>query len=103
MKTDEPMFLLDDLQSLLEKQIELARKSNFRRVEALADRSNSVIEEIAVSKQYNTPQFSDQRKHIADLHKKFQLILTAGKDTLSGQLKQIGNVRKTLKAYRNSG
>ena len=37
MNADEQMHLLDNLQSLLEKQIELTRKGNFRRVEALAE------------------------------------------------------------------
>lgn len=102
MKTDKPISLLDQLQSLLEQQIELACKSDFRRVEALAEQTNSVIEQIATSKQHNMLEFSDQRKHIADLYKKLQLIFTAGKDTVSGQLKQISDVRKTLNAYRNN-
>ncbi|GAG68342.1 unnamed protein product [marine sediment metagenome] len=46
MKADEQISLLDDLQSLLEKQIEMARRGNFRLVEALAEQADSVVEKI---------------------------------------------------------
>ena len=103
MKADEQMRLLDNLQSLLEKQIEMARRSNFRRVEALAEQANSVVEKIVKIKAFEQPGFDGQREHLTKLYEKLELILAAGKDSVGKQLRQVGNVRKTLSAYRNNG
>ena len=103
MKTDEQVLLLDNLQSLLENQIAMARRSNFRHVEALAERANAVVEKIVETKTFDHPEFDTQRKHIVKLYKKVQLILAAEKDSVGRQMKKVGNVRKTLRAYRNSG
>ena len=102
MKTDEQMHLLDNLQSLLEKQIEMARKSDFRRVEALAEQADPIIEEIVKTNAFEQPGIDLQRGHLTKLYKKLELILTAGKDSVGRQLRQVGNVRKTLRAYRNN-
>ena len=102
MNTDEQTLLLDNLQSLLEKQIEMARRSNFRQVEALAEQAGSVVEEIIKTKAFQQPQFNDQREQITKLYKKLELILAAGKDSVGGQLRQIGSGKKTLQAYRNN-
>ena len=102
MSTDKEISMLDELQSLLEKQIEMARRSNLRRVEALAEQADSVVEKIVKTKTFDQPEFDAQRKHMVKLYKKLQLILAAGKDSVSRQLRQVGNVRKTLKAYRDN-
>ena len=49
MNTGEQTLLLDNLQSTLEKQITMARESNFRRVEALAGQANSIVDKIGLS------------------------------------------------------
>ena len=103
MKADEQTHLLDNLQSLLEKQIEMARRSDFRCVEALAEQADSIVEKIVNIKTFEQPEFDGQREHLTKLYKKLELILAAGKDSVGKQLKQVGNVRKTLKAYRNNG
>ena len=103
MSNHKQISMLDELQSLLEKQIEMARRSNLRRVEALAEQTDSVVEKIVKTKTFDQPEFDAQRKHMVKLYKKLQLILAAGKDSVSRQLRQVGNVRKTLKAYRDNG
>jgi len=102
VKADEQTHLLDNLQSLLEKQIEMARRSDFRCVEALAEQADSIVEKIVKIKAFEQPEFDSQREHLTKLYKKLELILAAGKDSVGKQLKQVGNVRKTLKAYRNN-
>jgi hypothetical protein len=102
VKADEQMCLLDNLQSLLEKQIEMARRSNFRRVEALAEQADSIVEKIVKIKAFEQPEFDGRRKHLTKLYEKLQLILAVGKDSVGRQLRQVGNVRKTLHAYRNN-
>jgi hypothetical protein len=102
VKADEQMRLLDNLQSLLEKQIEMARRGNFRRVEVLAEQADSIVEKIVKIKPFEQPEFDARRKHLTKLYEKLQLILAAGKDSVGRQLRQVGNVRKTLHAYRNN-
>ena len=102
MKADEQISLLDNLQVLLETQIEMALKGNFRRVEALAEQADSVVEKIVRTKAFEQSGSEGQRKNLAELYKKLELILAAGKASIGKQLRQMGNVRKTLKVYRNS-
>ncbi len=103
MNANENMHLLDDLQALLEKQIRMARKGNFRRVELLAEESGLVAEKIAQIKLFAQPKFDDRRAHLLKLYKQLELILAAGKASVGGQLRQVGDVRKTLKVYQNNG
>ena len=103
MNTDEQRRLLDNLRCLLEKQIEMARRSNFRRVEALAEQAGSIVEKIVKTKAFEQHEFDGERVHLAELYKKLELILAAGKDSVGRQLRQVGSGRKTLQAYRNSG
>ena len=102
MNVNKQNYLLD-LQSLLEKQIEMARRGNFRRVEVLAEQADSIVEEIVKIKAFEQPEFDGRREHLTKLYKKLELMLAAGKDTVGRQLRQVGNVKKTLHAYRNSG
>lgn len=103
MSTDEKIHLLDNLQNLLETQIEMARRSNLRRVEALAEQADSVVEKITKAKPFDQPEFDGRCEHLTELYKKLQLILAAGKDSVGRQLRQVSNARKTLKTYRNNG
>ena len=102
MKADEQIGLLDNLQVLLETQMEMARKGDFRRVEALAEQADSVVEKIVKTTTFAQPEFDGRRKHLVKLYKKLELILAAGKESVGRQLRQVGNVRKTLHAYRNN-
>lgn len=102
MNTDEQMHLLDNLQSLLEKQIEMARRSNFRCVEALTEQANSVVEKIVKTKAFEQPGSEGWREHLTKLYEKLELILAAGKDSVGKQLRQVGSGRKTLHVYHNN-
>jgi DNA primase catalytic subunit len=103
VNADEQKHLLDNLQSLLEKQIEMARKGNFRHVEVLAERAAPAIEKIAKIKSFGRPEFDERRKHLVKLYQKLELMLEAEKASVGRQQRQVDNVRKILKAYRNSG
>ncbi|MHC4122095.1 MAG: hypothetical protein ACYSSI_00860 [Planctomycetota bacterium] len=102
MNTDEHMLLLDNLQSLLEKQIEMARRDDFRRLEMLAEQAGHVVDKIVKIKLFGQPEFDGRRKHLVKLYKKLELMLAAGKASVGKQLRQVGNVKKTLKVYRSS-
>jgi len=102
MSTDKQIHLLDGLQSLLEKQIELARRSNFRKVEALAEQAGSIIGEIVRTKVLEQAEFRQQGKHLAKLYRQLTLMLAAEKEHLSGQLQRVSKGKKILEAYRNN-
>lgn len=103
MNTDEQVSLLDDLQGLLEKQIETARRGNLRRVEALAAQADSIIARIVQTRVLEQTEFDGQREHLTKLYKKLELILATGKEAVGKQMRQIGSGRRALQAYRNSG
>ena len=71
VKADEQVHLLDNLQSLLEEQIEMARRSNFHRVEALAGQADSIVEKIVKTKVLEHPRFDSRREHLTKLYKIF--------------------------------
>ena len=96
------LHLLVNLQKLLEKQIEMARKGNLNSVEVLTEQADTVIEKIVRIKGFEQPEFDDRRRHLVKLYKKLELILSAGNASVEKQLQQINNVRKTLKAYRKN-
>jgi CRISPR/Cas system CSM-associated protein Csm2 small subunit len=98
---EEQTLLLDNLQNLLEKQIEMARRSDYRRVEELVGQAETIVNQISKMKCLETAQFDGRRKQLTKLYKKLELILTADKDSVADQLQQVGNVRKTLAAYHN--
>ncbi|RKY07045.1 MAG: hypothetical protein DRP66_07560 [Planctomycetota bacterium] len=103
VNNDGQMRLLDDLQGLLEKQIEMARKGNLRRVEALAAQADSIVAGIVQTRVLQQPEFDDRREHLTKLYKKLELVLAAGKDAVGRQLRRVGSGRKTLQAYRKYG
>lgn len=102
MNTDEKTYLLDQLQSLLEKQIESARKSDFRAVEELARQTGSLINEIVGTKIFEQAQFNKKRRHLAKLHKELVLMIAAEKENVADQLRRVNEGRKTLKTYRKN-
>ena len=100
MNMDSQAHLLDNLQKLLEKQIQMVRRSNLRRVEALAEQAESVVEKITAAKTSEPDELNNRRENLIKLYKKLELMLTARKDCFRSQLQQIAEGRKTLKAYR---
>jgi hypothetical protein len=102
VNTDKHKLLLDNLQSLLEKQIEMARKGNYSHIELLSEQAGSAIEELAKIDSSDSPDFENRRKHLLKLYEKLELMLAAEQNSVKDQQKQVDNVRKILSAYRNS-
>jgi hypothetical protein len=100
---NEQARLLDELQSQLEKQIELVRKGDFLGSEALTEQSDSLVEELVRTKAFEQSEFDDRRRRLAKLYRKLILMVAAEQDHLGKQLQQISQGRKTLRAYRGRG
>lgn len=103
MRADEQIHLLDNLQGLLEEQIKMARKGNFRRVEALAEQAGGIVEKIAETRVLERPEFSGQREYLAKLYNKLELIIASNKVNVARQVQQVGNGRKIIQAYSDNG
>lgn len=101
MNAVEQICPLDNLQTLLENQIEMLRKSNFSAVEALSQKAELLVIEIVKTKEFEQPKFAENRNQVMKLYKTMELMAEAGKDSVAKQLKQVVNGKKTLRKYRN--
>ncbi len=73
---DEQIYLLDELQSLLEKQIELARKSNINEIEVLSEQAGSLMGKITRSRILESAEFRSRREQLRKLYQNLCLALT---------------------------
>jgi len=104
MSTDKEIKLLDDLQSLLEKQIELAQQGNVAgsRLETLNERADSLIGQIVQTGTLESAEFKNRRKQLQKLYEELCLALTAAKADTVEKLSQLRKGKKTIGTYRNN-
>ena len=98
------IHLLDELQTLLEKQIELARQGNIREVEVLSEQAGSLVEKIAQKGVLNPadPVFNGERQEqLQKLYEELCLAVTAQKADVSEKLSQVRKGKKTIQTYRS--
>lgn len=100
MKTDEQTDTLDNLHQLLERQIKLALKGNYKAVEELALEADSEIKKGITIKKI-TRDAKSRYEQVLNLYKKLELMLNTEKDIVKNQQKAVDNVRKSLSAYNN--
>jgi homoserine dehydrogenase len=91
---------LDALQALLEKQIQLICKSDYRNFEVLTEQAASIVDELAGTKALEQTKFKEQCERLAKL---YENIVAAQKDHVGNQVRRIREGRKALGAYHNSG
>lgn len=97
---DKSLELLDELQSLLNEQIKLVRKSNFSASEALAKEAGRLVDELS---QIDASEHLEYRERFECLIKSYRTVIfsvAAEKDRVEKQLQQINQGRKTLRTYR---
>lgn len=96
--------LLDELQGLLEKQIELVYRGNSSggRFGVLSNQAYSLVEKIAQTGILNRAEFKNQRECLKKLYEDLCLAVTAQKTQTAEQLSQLRRARKTIKTYRSN-
>jgi len=94
--------LLDDLEDLLAKQMDLVRRGAFGAVEQLAQECSGLAEKIAAAGLLDRPEFDDRRERLGTLYHDLQFVLSTQKDAVGKQLKSIRKGRKTLATYHSS-
>ena len=102
MSTDKHTQLLDDLQSLLEQQINLARQGNAGGVEVLGEQANCLVEEIAQTGILESSEFKSRRERLQGLYEELCLAITAQKADVSEKLTRARQGRKVIVTYRNN-
>ena len=102
MNTNEQTQLLDDLQSLLEKQIELAQQANIGDAELLSEQATYLVEKIAQTGVLESAEFENRREWLQKLYHKLNLVITARRDQTDETLSRVRKGKKTVETYGNN-
>jgi len=102
MSTDKQIYLLDELQSLLEKQIKLAQQGNISGVEVLSKQASSLVGKIAQSGVLESSEFKSQREQLRKLYQDLCLALTAQQAETAEELSRVRKGKKTIATYRGN-
>lgn len=102
MNTEKQTPLLDELQRLLEKQVELAQRGNIRDVETLSKQASTIVEKIAKTEMLKSAEFKNRKDKLEKLYKDLCLTLTAKKAETAEELHRVHKGKKTIKTYRNN-
>ncbi len=100
---DEHPGLLDKLEDLLNSQIAQARKGDFLASEALSEQSGKIVDKLGRTSVPESIEFKEQCERLAKLYRQAILTVAVEKDRMERQLQQVGQGRKTLRAYRGRG
>jgi exosome complex RNA-binding protein Rrp4 len=101
---DEQVHLLDELQSLLEKQLELAHQGNpaSEQMYVLSRRTDSLVEKIAQTGILDSVELQCRSEKLQKLYEGLCLVIAAQKANVCEELSQIRRGRKTIGTYRNN-
>ena len=102
MKNDQEIQLLEELANILDKQIELARHDEIEELEKLVSYSEQLAIKITAARLLEKPEYDGWRKRLTGLYKNMELVLSAQKNAVAGQIKSIHLGKKTLAAYRGN-
>ncbi len=106
MKTQtlKPDFtsMLDELEALLEKQIDLARQSSFNSLEDMAAQTNQFVGKIVNTQILHSDEFKNRRLHLQKLYENLHRIIAARKADITDDLIRVRKGRKTIGVYRNN-
>jgi len=102
MSTDKQIHLLDDLQSLLEKQIELVQQGNISGVEILSKQASSLVVEIAQTGILELREFKNRREQLQKLYDSLLLAITAQRADIAEKLSRVRKGKKTIGIYRSN-
>ncbi len=101
---EEKTNLIDELQDLLEKQIELAHKGDpgGKRFEELSMRTNFLVEKIVRAGILESDQFKDRREQLKKLYNGLYPAIATRKVETAKHLCRVQKGKKTIATYRNN-
>jgi hypothetical protein len=104
MSTNKHISILDELQSLLEKQLELAHQGNSagKRIEVLSSQADCLVEKITQAGILERTKFERQKKKLKKSYENLHLAISAQKAEASEKLIQVRRGKKIVETYRNN-
>jgi hypothetical protein len=104
MSTDKQISMLDELQSLLEKQLELAHQGNSagERIDLLGRQADRLVEKIIQAGILELPEFESQRKKLKKSYENLCLAITAQKADTTEKLCHVRRGRNLVETYRSN-
>lgn len=101
---EQEKLLLDELQSLLQKQTELAYQGNSagREIEVLGRRADRIVEKIAQAGFLDRPEYKNQRDKLKKSYHDLHLTITAQKADVTEKLGQVRRGKKIVETYREN-
>jgi len=104
MSTDKQIYMLEELQGLLEMQLKLARQGNSagERIEVLGRQADCLVEKITQAGILERPEFKNQRKKLKKSYEDLRLAITAQRADTAEKLSQVRRGRKIVETYRGN-
>ncbi len=99
---DGQIHLLDELQSLLEKQVGFARRGNINEIEILNRQASSLVSKIARSGVLESSEFNKRCKQLRKLYQDVCLALTVQQAETAEELSRVRKGKKTIETYRSN-
>ena len=102
MSTDNQTSMLDELQGLLQRQLELARQGNSagEQIEVLGRQADCLVKEITQAGTLERPEFERKKKKLKKSYEDLHLALTAQKADTAERLSKVRRGRKIVETYR---
>ncbi len=102
MSTGKQTSMLDELQGLLEKQLDLVHQGNSagERIEVLGRQADCLVEKITQAGILERVEFESQKKKLKKSYEDLHLAITAQKADTSEKLSQVRRGRKIVETYR---
>jgi hypothetical protein len=102
MSSDEDIRLLGELENLLKKQIELARRGSFASVEKLALQADLLARDIGNLGVLDRPEHSVLRAELKRLYNELFVVLAGERSATAHQIKRLRRGKRTLEVYRKN-
>ena len=104
MSTDKHIYMLDELQSLLEMQLKLAHQGNSagERMEVLGRQADCLVEKITQAGILERPEHESQRKKLKKSYEDLRLAITAQRADTAEKLSQVRRGKKIVETYRGN-
>jgi len=104
MNADKQISMLDELESLLRQQLELAHQGNSagERIEALGRQADCLVEKITQAGILERPEFESQKKNLRKSYEDLCLAITAQKADTSEKLCHVRRGRNIVETYRGN-
>jgi hypothetical protein len=100
MSNEEDIKLFNEIENLLKKEIELARRGSYAKVMELACECETLVARTAQAGLREKQENKTTIDHLAGLYNELQLLLSTQRTAVAEQLRTISKGKKTLAMYR---